>query len=165
MYQPVAKTLAIEALKGGPAADAFGRSAFNRYYYSAYLSTRNFLNQFDSKWGSQSHANIPDTIEVNLIKLINASAEKARRTGLISDSDKERIKSLAKTTARMYASLLREAYDTRCTADYQPETKLEFNEKGFSITGTTNSTAERWLIEVNQKKGTLMGLCKELGIA
>jgi len=164
MYQPVANTLAAEALKAGAEADAFGRSAFNRYYYSAYLSTREFLNQFDSNWGTQ-HANIPNTIEINLIKLINSSSEKARKTGLISESDKERIKSVAKTTAKQYASLLREAYNTRCTADYEPDTKVEFSGKGFSISGTTNLAAERWLSGVNQRKTTLLSLCKELGIA
>jgi hypothetical protein len=40
-------------------ADAFGRSAFNRYYYASYLITRDMLRQLDPSWTRTGHSKIP----------------------------------------------------------------------------------------------------------
>jgi hypothetical protein len=63
MHQ-VAEHLSLQArAMTGNDADAFGRSAFNRYYYATYLSVRELLASLDSSWETQRHSAIPDPDE------------------------------------------------------------------------------------------------------
>lgn len=39
-------------------ADLLGRSAFNRYYYAAFLITRETLGYMQPNWKGTQHANI-----------------------------------------------------------------------------------------------------------
>ncbi|MFH1954732.1 MAG: hypothetical protein ABIL06_24350, partial [Pseudomonadota bacterium] len=51
-------------------ADAFGRSAFNRYYYASYLITRQMLKDLNTSWASTGHSKIPELLENSIIKRI-----------------------------------------------------------------------------------------------
>lgn len=53
--------------------DLFGRSAFNRYYYSTFLITRELLRSLDPKWGTAAHKNIPEILRDSLKKKLSTS--------------------------------------------------------------------------------------------
>ena len=55
----------------GGEADAFGRSAFNRYYYAAFLSTRELLSMIERSWSGVPHSNIPALLENDLRATLN----------------------------------------------------------------------------------------------
>lgn len=45
--------------------DLFGRSAFNRYYYAAFLVTREMLGELQNSWKATPHRQIPILLTVN----------------------------------------------------------------------------------------------------
>jgi len=54
--------------------DAYARSAFNRYYYSSFLSTRELLSQLNGSWGREPHKNIPKILSENVVGQIKKTA-------------------------------------------------------------------------------------------
>jgi hypothetical protein len=72
--------LAEVAAKSGDAThfDLFGRSAFNRYYYSAFLSVRTALRTIDSRWATPSHQAVPAVLKGDVL------ARLKRQTPVIS---------------------------------------------------------------------------------
>ena len=59
-------------------------TAFNRYYYAAFLTTRDLLIQIDKGWSRTSHANIPELLEADLLKRVRASVKKLETKGLLA---------------------------------------------------------------------------------
>lgn len=161
---PVGEHLAARAkAEGGECADAFGRSAFNRYYYAAYLSVRDLLKQINPKWKAQ-HSGIPDLLEDAVINLIRKEAAKQMKSSLISRSDKSRMTSQAATAASELANVLRTAYAVRVTSDYEPEQLLIFDKGTFSLLNRTEGEARSWLASVSLYKGQLLHVAKELAL-
>jgi hypothetical protein len=64
-------------------ADLFGRSAFNRYYYAAYLITREMLRKLDPKWAASGHRQIPDLLQKTVTKKARQSIKNAEKNRLI----------------------------------------------------------------------------------
>lgn len=164
MLLPVANHLAEQAKTQGAHADAFARSAFNRYYYAAFLSVRQMLKDIDASWGRLAHAEIPYIIEGALFNKVKAIATKLEKKRIISASEKSRhITGMQASTSEL-ASLLRTAYNVRVISDYEPEVLVEFHDHSFSITGVTNKQAAGWFSRVGFLKGSIMKSYKELGI-
>jgi hypothetical protein len=70
---------------GGGEADAFGRSAFNRYYYAAFLSTRELLATIERSWKGVPHSNIPDLLENDLRTRFQREMKRLQDKHLISE--------------------------------------------------------------------------------
>lgn len=148
----------------GAIADAYGRSAFNRYYYAAYLEVRELLGQLNADWANQSHANIPKLLEDAVLRKMKTEARKQRQVGAISDSDVERLSRQASSAASAIANTLRTAYSVRVTSDYKPEHVVSFVRGTFSLLTHTDGEARSWLGSIAHQKGILMGVARELGL-
>lgn len=161
---PVGEHLAARAkAEVGECADAFGRSAFNRYYYAAYLSVRDLLRQINPRWKAK-HSRVPDLLEDDVINLIRREAEKQMKRSLISPSEKSRLTSRAATAASALANVLRTAYAVRVTSDYEPEQLIAFDRGTFSLLSRTEGEARAWLASVSLHKGILLQVAKELAL-
>ncbi len=63
--------------------DLLGRSAFNRYYYATFLTTRKTLAMMQSNWKGTPHAEIPNLLKTNLKKKESYSIKAQVKQGLI----------------------------------------------------------------------------------
>lgn len=164
MHQ-VAEYLSSEAKhQNGADADAFARSAFNRYYYAAFLSVRDLLSSIDSKWGGLPHSGLPDILEKTLVERVRKQAKNLQKTNVITESRQHALTKQASQASTDIASILRIAYNVRVVADYKPEQFVIFNHSDFELVKHTRAEARNWKLRVDQAKGTLLRISKELGL-
>lgn len=148
----------------GAAADAFGRSALNRYYYAAYLEVRDLLGSLNSDWAGQGHSTIPDLLEGSVLKKFRAAAKEQRHAGVLSQVDVERINRRAANAASSIAATLRTAYSVRVVSDYQPEHEINFAKGTFTLLSSSEGDARAWMNNVTSQKGILLSVARELGL-
>ena len=162
----VAEYLSIEAKRAkDDYADAFARSAFNRYYYASYLSVRGLLAMLDSAWKTTSHAAIPDLLESTLMKRVRRQARKLSDLGLLSIKERRNLEKQAQIASAEMATVLRGAYGVRVVADYKPEQRVVFGGSEFSLANYTRHEALNWNARVDKSKSVILRVAKELGIA
>lgn len=88
--------------RGCEEKDLFARSAFNRFYYSAFLKTRSTLKILNPSWGKSKHANLPELLEGKVISLVKAELKKQVAQGLITIGHKShKINSLTTATTEL----------------------------------------------------------------
>lgn len=150
-------------IKNEELASAYGRSAFNRYYYACYLSSRDLVKKILPGTAFQ-HGEAPKLIEENVVKLIKKNAQQLKKNGLLSESEYSRITTTASQSAAEMARILKIGYITRSIADYEPEVLVIFDNDTFSIKDHSESEAKSWLGAVELHKGKLLKIAKELGI-
>lgn len=161
----VAEHLSSQArTRMGDEADAFGRSAFNRYYYASFLTVRDLLVAVDGSWGMQSHANIPNLLEVTLPKRISELATQQARSGILNPKRAQSLRHEATTAGSDIASILRLAYAVRVTADYEPAKRVSFDTNGFSLGDHSDAEARNWKARVERGKGVLLKISREVGL-
>jgi len=124
--------------------DAFGRSAFNRYYYAAYLITRHNLGELDSKWKTEKHKSIPNTLVTTVRKPVIKELEKQCKKGTITKSEQSSAMSSLKAATNELSNMLTQAYDLRCIADYEPEISISTKDNILLLKGYKLSTAREW---------------------
>lgn len=142
----------------------FGRSAFNRYYYSAYLITREMLGEFDEGWKYMSHKSIPGLLTGKVRDKAKRQIKNAFNSKLISYGECSRMQTSINEATSNLANLLKLAYDIRCVADYQPEKVIVINKKSLSLENYKLSSAPSWTNQVNRDCGVIKKLWKDLGI-
>jgi hypothetical protein len=152
-----------DASVGHDSADAFGRSAFNRYYYASFHTVRDLLFALDESWAKVPHKNLPGLIEGDLIKRMKRLAEQQERLGALKASRRHSLLSQAQTAANDIATILRAAYAVRIAADYEPTKPVDFFDGGFRLVQHTNTEARNWANRVEKRKGILLRVCKESG--
>lgn len=145
-------------------ADAFGRTAFNRYYYAAFLSTRELLTQINASWSRESHSNIPDLLEGALLTRLRTALKRQRARGIVPEGRAKTLVSQAVAAAGDMASILRAAYKVRVVSDYEPEEKVTFEPATFRLASHTEAEAKRWLGRIDHKKGIILNVAKEVGL-
>lgn len=145
-------------------ADAFGRTAFNRYYYAAFLSTRELLMQVERSWSRAPHGNIPELLEVELVKRLRTTLKPLQIKGLVAEGRAKSLISQAGTAAGDMASILRTAYKVRITADYEPEEKVTFEPTTFRLATHTEAEAKQWLLRIDRNKGIILNVAREVGL-
>lgn len=145
-------------------ADAFGRTAFNRYYYAAFLSTRELLAQIDRSWSRAPHGNIPELLELDLIKRLRAALKPLRAEGLVPEGRARSLINQARAAGGDMASILRTANKVRVTADYLPDEKVVFEPTTFRLATHTEAEAKRWLLRIDRNKGIVLNVAKEVGL-
>ncbi|AJJ18879.1 hypothetical protein NUF47_003397 [Yersinia enterocolitica] len=164
-FYQVAEHLSSHAKKcHDDAADAFGRTALNRYYYATYLSVREFLGQMDKSWEGQSHSEIPTLLEGKLLKRIKDAAKNQERSGLLTKPKSKSFIASASSATSLIASILKSAYSIRVISDYKPNEKLVFSKDGFSFGDHTDLEARNWRNRVEIQKGILLNISRELGV-
>jgi hypothetical protein len=145
-------------------ADAFGRSAFNRYYYACFLSVRDLLAKMDDAWVRQGHSNIPDLLEGKLLNRIRVEAKKQHKVRMLNDRRMNSIIREAGTAAGDIAEVLRLAYQVRVVADYDPGQSVIINKGTLWLANHSDAQAKGWMTKVEQRKGVLLNISRRLGI-
>ena len=160
----VGTTLSAKARESsGDVADAFGRSAFNRYYYAAYLEVRGLLIKFNPSW-DVSHSDAPSLVEKNLPELIRKETKRQQKSNLLKHADGQRISSGVASAGSAIAEVLRVAYKVRVISDYRPEEQVSFDSSTFHLDSHSEGEARAWLSAVVAHKGRILKLGKELGL-
>ena len=143
--------------------DVFGRSAFNRYYYSAFLVTREMLAGFDSKWKKAKHSSIPDLLTGSIKKQIKKKLISNVEKGLMTESEKWKLlASLSSSTAEL-SNLLRNAYSLRCVADYEPEELITCEDEVIKLQNENLTSAKMWPGKANSCCKVIRRVWKEAG--
>lgn len=161
----VAEHLSDRARKeSGARADAFGRSAFNRYYYASFLSVRELLAEIEPSWLATPHANFPDLLQDTVVKQVRREAKKQKRAGALTPSIASSLITQAVSATSEIVSVLRVANEARKAADYKPEIAVVFDANGFRLGDQTDAAARGWKERVDRMKGVLLGVCRKLAI-
>ncbi len=141
--EDVAHYLQVEALKIGELStrDRFGRSAYNRYYYSTFLQVRQMVSGMNAAWAHMPHADYPNLLGGQ----INKSVKNARRIAQ-KLSDTEFVSECNRALSALHAlsALMQVGRATRVVADYQPEVLLVFGDNRFSLQGVNITEAHEW---------------------
>jgi hypothetical protein len=158
----VGTTLSDEAKRNsGDIADAYGRSAFNRYYYAAYLATRDLLIRFKPEW-DVSHAGAPDLVGSALPALVRKEAKRLQKLHAMSQADGQRVIRGVASAGAAIGELLRIAYKVRVISDYRPEEQVSFYKSTFHLDAHSEGEARSWLGTVEMHKGRILKFGKEL---
>ena len=147
----VARHLQVEAMKLLPAseadADAYARSAFNRYYYATFLCVRETLITLDDGYGrSLSHKAIPETLRGKVQRKIISIKSRANKIGdakLVRECHQVSAQNLA------FAADLEKAYAIRVVADYTPDARVDFRSERFTLSGVPVTEAHGWMGKAN----------------
>jgi hypothetical protein len=146
-------------------ADAFGRSAFNRYYYASYLITREMLSELNSSWTRTGHKQIPDLLKNSVIKKIRQELRRKLKAGLIRISDAARYRSSANSAVSNLSNLLQQAYNTRVIADYEPDTRIVRVRREIHLRNEKLGTAQSWPNRVFRYTRSILIVWKQLGLS
>ena len=123
--------------------DLFGRSAFNRYYYAAFLSTRQMLGEFKTAWKKTPHGRIPKLLKEKLKPKLKSDILAIDKRILTRGQGMRVIEQHNKSVSDL-ADLLEQAYKVRISADYEPEVLIQETNKGISLGNHTLTSAEKW---------------------
>ncbi len=167
MMHMVAEKL-VEIAKGESDAekiDAFGRSAFNRFYYASYLITREMLDILNPAWSRTGHKNIPELLTKRVAKKIRKELKKQSDHGLIQPSQDSRYRDQINASISELSDLLQTAYRIRVIADYEPGSKIKINRSGIELGGAKLATAEKWPNRVSKHTKSIMKIWNELGLS
>ncbi|UXI04691.1 hypothetical protein [Photobacterium sp. TY1-4] len=145
-------------------ADLLGRSAFNRYYYAAFLITRETLGFMKPNWKGTAHAEIPKLLENGLRKPAKAALTKQVRSGLLDRGDESRLLGDLNATGNQLAQLLKLAYDARILADYEPEIKTTKDGGVIYLSTHKLTTARQWPSQAERLCAKLKRIWKEIGL-
>jgi hypothetical protein len=124
--------------------DLFGRSAFNRFYYAAFLITRDMLGDLDPKWKKLKHSTLPVILEKSLKPIVLRRVNKNVQSGIMSEGEKSKQLRILKVATGELSNLLKEAYALRCIADYQPELRVSRNRDVLTLEDKKLTTAKTW---------------------
>ena len=145
--------------------DLFGRSAFNRYYYAAFLSTRQMLGKFEKKWERTAHRNIPDLLKGKLKKELKSAIDKLVIDGILTTGEGTQVKEQHDKPIRALADLLKQAYEVRISADYEPQVRIQQTNKVISLRDHTLTSAEKWPGRADSYCKAIRRAWKEAGLA
>lgn len=126
---------------GTDEGDLFGRSAFNRYYYSAFLVVRKGLSEINGVWHGQNHAGIPLLLIGQVsdeLKRIKSVANRRRDWVLVGEC------AAAISAASDLSRMLEVARTAREAADYNPEILVSFSGDRFSLNTISITEAHDW---------------------
>ncbi|HCB1401081.1 TPA: hypothetical protein QH865_005115 [Klebsiella variicola] len=144
-------------------ADAYGRSAFNRYYYACFLNIREFVSAIDTSWGKVKHAEVPTLLRVSVNKKIEIELRKSERIGDLTLGEYHSKKSILLTSLENMASTMAMAYTIRGVVDYEPEIEMIFGDGSFSINKTSVASAKGWLQTINLERAKVIKIMREVG--
>lgn len=158
---------AIAATEHDPVRfDLFGRSAFNRYYYSAYFTVRTALGRIDTNWERTNHRAMPQLLRTTVLERLKKQVSMNKRTRLMPDAEASRFYSMAASAAAELSDCLRTAYEVRVVADYEPQTKVEAVGKaaGAKLADCTMGTASGWQRRAETHASTILRVYGRFGL-
>ena len=158
--------LADQAVRRSDAheADLFGRSAFNRYYYSAFLSVRTTLKKIEPNWATPTHQGIPEVLKGQVLVRLKKTINTATKMGRISEIAGKQSYRAANKAAVELANLLTAARETRRLADYEPETPITRDADSIKLGQFTLRAASSWKARVEAQSGTILHIYEQYGL-
>ena len=161
--EDVAHHLQMEALVRPTAAqrDSFGRSAFNRYYYAAFLPVNRTLRSLRPEWAGIKHKDIPDLMRGKILTALKKGQQQANRVG-----DRETAAACARAISLCYelAELMKTGYAVRVTADYEADVAVDFSTGiDFRLATVAVSTAKQWPSRATAYAQTIHSAWKQIG--
>lgn len=133
--------------------DLFGRSAFNRYYYSAFLIVRNGLSDINRVWHGQNHAGVPALLNGQVsdeLRRIKSVANRRRDWQLVNEC------AAAISAASDLSRMLEIARTAREAADYNPEILVSFSGDRFSLNSISITDAHDWPVRAGAYMESVM---------
>lgn len=124
--------------------DLFGRSAFNRYYYAAFLITRELLGDLEPKWKKTPHKEIPELLQGAVRKPVIRRLKQDVKKDLITHGELSALQSKLNIATNELANLLVQAYHVRKVADYEPENHISVNNKIIVLSSCKLTSANNW---------------------
>jgi hypothetical protein len=122
--------------------DLFARSSFNRYYYAAYLEVRSLLGNLNETWATAQHASLPELLTGQVLARIRRRRARASKVG---DTESEQLCYRAAASAHELATLMKDAYAVRVTADYHPDIAVVPDDRGrFQLNLVPVTVAHDW---------------------
>ncbi len=122
--------------------DAYARSAFNRYYYSAFLTIREMLASLDSSWTKLNHTSCSEVLNGKVLKQLKDARRRARKK-----NDRTLVKKInrAEWSVNELAKTISTAYGIRVVADYEQEEHVDFDETArFALRSVDVTVAHDW---------------------
>jgi hypothetical protein len=144
--------------------DLFSRSAFNRYYYSAFLSMRSVLKTIDPAWATPSHQSMPEVLKGEVLQRLKRHIRTAQKSGQITEAKGHEFLRAARTAASELSNLLVSARETRRLADYQPETRVVRSGTTMTLGQSTLEAARNWERRVEAQSKTILKIYVDTGI-
>lgn len=144
--------------------DRFGRCAFNRYYYSAFLAVRAALRKINSKWATPSHKDVPIVLKGDVLARLKHQIRKSQSNGQITENEGLHLFHAAQTAASELSNLLSSARETRRIADYEPEQLVQKSGAVITLGECSLDTAKSWERRVETQAKTILRVYGELGL-
>ena len=122
--------------------DQFGRSAFNRYYYSLFLEVRSLIREFEPDWAG-AHSQLPQELTGSIKRDF-----KSKRKSFVSRKQNDSLLILDRGVQGLHAlaNLLISANTVRVMADYYPEVRIsDLGSDRFSLASVQVTEAHNWL--------------------
>jgi hypothetical protein len=133
--------------------DLFGRSAFNRYYYSLFLVVREMLLNMNGDWKKCRHAHIPDILSSSVTREMNRALSVARR---LDDNESIAILRQGTSSCKTLSTIFSQALHVREIADYFLEVKVERSQGAkFSLNSVPIGQLASWLSDVRMHRAKI----------
>lgn len=141
--------------------DSFGRSAFNRFYYAAFLPVSRTLRSLRPEWAGIPHKDIPELLRGKILTALKKGQRQANRVG---DRDTAAECARAITLCHELAGIMRTGYAVRVTADYQEDVAVDFSAGvDFRLATVSVSTAKQWPRRATAFAQTIQSVWKQIG--
>jgi hypothetical protein len=144
--------------------DLFGRSAYNRYYYSAFLHVRSALKTIDIKWATPKHQDVPVVLRGEVLNRLKWHIKFAEANRLISRIQGKQMSRAAAIAASELSNLLVLAREIRRVADYEPEQLVAKDGLVIKLGECTLSTAKGWPQRADTHAKTILKVYGQLGL-
>jgi hypothetical protein len=146
-------------------ADAFGRSAFNRYYYASFLITREMLKKLNPQWASAPHSNIPGILNKSIIDRVRRQIKQIERKKLSDGRDSSKQRYYINTAVAGLSGLLSSAFSVRVTADYEPECRVVKVGHLLTLNDQSLEAAKSWPDKAEAFCKVILKVWRQLGLS
>jgi hypothetical protein len=144
--------------------DQFGRSAFNRYYYAAYLAVREKLMEINSGWAKIPHKNLPDILTISIYKSAKNKAKKLNKNGMLNKRQEYQILTSIRACGDELSAILQSGYEARTHADYFPDEIVTRNaDNNLILYKYSTHQAQSWPRRAEIRAGQLLKLWRQFG--
>ena len=144
--------------------DKFGRTAFNRYYYSLFLENFELVTTLNNSWKTVSHKDLPSLLIGKVFKKIKDKAIKLNKEKLINDKELEDYTHRAQSALSELSNILNESRAIRVIADYNPDIVAIRTKNIIKLSDQSTKNAKRWISHTSHNKGIVLRICSDLAI-
>lgn len=123
--------------------DLFGRSAFNRYYYSVYWISRRLITKIKGDWKDHNHKDIPNILNGDIKQNIVRGIVQAVKQEVLEQSESDKMREKVVNRLIELAELITVAHNIRVVADYEPD-KLITNDAELALENSPLASAGSW---------------------